>query len=158
MMVFSYLRNTLQLLEETGHLAYKPAATTMDPTLRLSASHDDPLPDTNISSYHRLIGKFLYLTLSHPDICFSVHKLTQVLAKPCTSHVQAANHFLRYHKAIPDRVCFSPPTPQLNYVLFPMPIGHHAPTHTIRPLVIVFSLVTHSFHGRRRSRILCSPF
>ncbi|KAJ0074882.1 hypothetical protein Patl1_34664 [Pistacia atlantica] len=87
---------TLQLLEDTGYLACKPTVVPMDPKLRLTATKGEPLP--NITHYRRLLGKLLYLTLSHPYITFVVHKLTQFLAQPRLPHLKVVYHLLRYLK------------------------------------------------------------
>ena len=90
---------TLQLLEDIGYLACKPASLLMDPKVPLSADEGDLL--TDISQYRHLIGCLLYLTLSRPDITFVVHKLSQFLAKPRMPHLKAIRHLLRYLKSIP---------------------------------------------------------
>lgn len=75
----------------------------MDPNSHFSRSDGDLLSEASISSYRRLVGKLLYLTLSRPDICFTVNKLTQFLAQPRVPHLQAANHLLRYLKGHPGQ-------------------------------------------------------
>ena len=72
--VFSQRHYTLQLLEDTGFLACKPATIPRDSKLRLSTNDVDPLSD--ISQYRSLLGLLLYLTLSRPDITFVVHQLS----------------------------------------------------------------------------------
>ncbi|RDX89147.1 hypothetical protein CR513_29162, partial [Mucuna pruriens] len=47
----------------------------MDPNLKLNSTDEDP--NSIPSMYKRLIGQLLYLTISRPDICFSIHKLSQ---------------------------------------------------------------------------------
>lgn len=69
---------TLQLLEDTGFLAYKPTLVPMDPQVQFTTTSVDVLSD--VSQYRRLIGRLLYLILSSPDIIFVVHKLNQFLA------------------------------------------------------------------------------
>ncbi|XP_021729332.1 uncharacterized protein LOC110696351 [Chenopodium quinoa] len=46
----------------------------------------DPLPDP--SSYQRLVGKLIYLTITRPDIAYTIQ--TQFMQQPYTSHMQAA--------------------------------------------------------------------
>ena len=60
----------LSLLEDIGFLAAKPASIPMDPNLELFASKGDLLLDNN--EYCRLIGRLLYLTISHPDLAHPV--------------------------------------------------------------------------------------
>ena len=69
----------------------------MDPNIHLNASDGELVPDS--SSYRRLIGKLLYLTLSRPDIGFAVHQLSQYVSQPRTPHLKDAHHLLRYLKA-----------------------------------------------------------
>ena len=97
--MLSQRQYTLQLLEDSGYLACKPSTVPMDPTIRLSATEGDLLPD--ITHYRRLVGKLLYLTLTRPDIAFAVHKLSQFMAKPRFPHLQAANKVLQYIKGSP---------------------------------------------------------
>ncbi|KAL5544289.1 hypothetical protein UlMin_008073 [Ulmus minor] len=76
---------TLQLLEDTGYLACKPANLPMDPKVSLSADAGDLLAD--ISQYRRLIGRLLYLTLSRPDITFAIRAYSD--AAPFSLHLKA---------------------------------------------------------------------
>ena len=86
----------LELLAETGQLAAKPIKSPMEQHTKLSNYHGDLL--TNPSQYRRLVGKLLYLTLTKPDIAYSVHQLSHFLAQPRQPHLQAANRILKYLK------------------------------------------------------------
>ncbi|XP_024026696.1 uncharacterized protein LOC112093108 [Morus notabilis] len=94
----------LQLLEDSGFLACKPATVPMDAKVILGADEGVLLSDA--SQYRRLIGRLLYLTITRPDITFAVHKLSQFLAKPRVPHLQAVHHLLRYIKASPGQGLF----------------------------------------------------
>ncbi|GMI76014.1 hypothetical protein HRI_001270600 [Hibiscus trionum] len=96
---FSQRRYALQLLEDTGSLAKKPADLPMVPSHKLTAADGDLLPDPQV--YRRLIGRLLYLTHSRPDIAFSVHHLSQFVASPRSSHLAAVHHLLAYIKRNP---------------------------------------------------------
>lgn len=107
--IFLSQRNyVLHLLEDTGFLGCKPTSIPMDPNLRLSADGSDLLNDP--TSYRRLIGRLLYLTVSRPDITFAVHKLSQYVARPCQSHLDAAYYLLRYLKGTPGQGILFQPT------------------------------------------------
>ncbi|XP_049358503.1 secreted RxLR effector protein 161-like [Solanum verrucosum] len=55
----------------------------------------------DVSQYQRLIGKILYLTITRPDIAYTVQTLNQFLQRPKVQHWQAALRVLRYHKNQP---------------------------------------------------------
>ena len=48
------------------------------------------------SQYRRLIGRLLYLTITQPDIMYSVHILSQFIQDPHQGHWDAAICILRY--------------------------------------------------------------
>lgn len=86
-------------MEDEGLLASKPSILPMDPNSKLSSEQGELLADP--THYRQLIGRLLYLTISMPDICFAVHKLSQFVAKPRAPHLQAAQLLLRYIKGSP---------------------------------------------------------
>ena len=87
---------TMSILEDTGMLACKPSTVHMEADLKLNAESGSQLPDPE--TYRRLIGRLLYLTISRPDICYTVHKLSQFVSDPRSGHMNAANILLRYLK------------------------------------------------------------
>ena len=91
--VMSQRNYVLQLLEDTRLLASKLTSLRMDPNVKMKANDGKELVD--VSSYRRLIGRLLYLTVSRPDIMFAVHKLSQYVTHPCQSHMAVANHLLQ---------------------------------------------------------------
>lgn len=87
-----------QILKDCGFFGAKPGSHPLVPSLQLSASSGTFLDSISAFYYRRLIGQLLYLQISCPDICFTVHKLSQFIAKPCTEHLKAADHLLHYIK------------------------------------------------------------
>lgn len=83
----SQRKYVLSLLDDTGFIDAKPASLPMDPNLKLSSMDGELLSD--VAQYRRIIGRLLYLTISRPDISFAVNKLSQYMAAPRTSHLDA---------------------------------------------------------------------
>ena len=83
----------LELLSDTGLLACKPANVPMDQLAKFRSSMGEAAPDPSL--YRRIIGKLLYLTLTKPDIFYSVHKLSQFMSSPQIPHLQAAYKVLQ---------------------------------------------------------------
>ncbi|CAH9133273.1 unnamed protein product [Cuscuta epithymum] len=102
--VLSQRKYTLDILNECGLLAGRPSLFPMEQNLKLRPDDDSPLVDA--SSYRRLIGRLLYLTVTRPDIVFSVSQLSQFLHKPRQTHLDAAIRVLRYLKQTPGQGIF----------------------------------------------------
>ena len=68
-------------------------------------------PDPSL--YRRIIGKLLYLTLTKPDICYSMHKLSQFMSSPQIPHLQVAYKVLKYLKKTPGQGLFLLATSEL---------------------------------------------
>ncbi|KAL5558898.1 hypothetical protein UlMin_035109 [Ulmus minor] len=94
----------LQILEDTGFLGCKPAATPMEVNVKLSQDDGEELSDPAL--YRRLIGKLLYLTITRPDLSYAVNKLSRFLSKPRLPHFQAAQRVLQYVKGTPIQGLF----------------------------------------------------
>lgn len=100
----SQRKYALDLLADTGLLASKPCAVPMDPSIPLSKESGTPMPDA--TPYRELIGRLLYLTITRPDITFSVHRLSQFLSAPTDIHMQSAHRIIRYLKSNPGQGLF----------------------------------------------------
>lgn len=97
----SQRKYTLDLLKEYGLDKCKPLRLPMDTHLKLQLGFGDPLP--NPEPYQRLVGKLIYLTISRPDIFFSIHVLSKFMHKPTVLHYQVALRVLRYLKGCPSQ-------------------------------------------------------
>ena len=87
----------LELLEETGLMACKPASIPMDPNVKLFSDKDQPILD-DPTVYRRMVGRPMYLTITRPDITFAVNKLCQFASAPQSLHLKAAYRVLHYLK------------------------------------------------------------
>ena len=86
----------LEVLIDSGMMGCKPMKTPMEQHLRLSKDEGELIDDH--SQYRRLIGKLMYLTLTRPDICYAVNRLSQFLSKPRHPHMVVALRVLQYIK------------------------------------------------------------
>lgn len=77
----------MDLLEDVGMLDSKGAPTPMTSTTILTPSVNDPPADGTL--YRRVFGKLHYLSFTHPDIAFTVSKLSQFMHNPRHSHWKA---------------------------------------------------------------------
>lgn len=69
----------------------------MDPNAKLSSFEGKPLDD--VSSYRRLIGRLLYLTISRSCITLAVHGLSQFISSTRQLHLASVHHLLQYFKS-----------------------------------------------------------
>ena len=65
-------------------------------TEKLSLTEGTPLGPHDSTHYRSIVGGLQYLTLTRPDISFSVNKICQYLHVPTPAHWTAAKRILRY--------------------------------------------------------------
>jgi histone deacetylase 1/2 len=87
------------LLAKVGMQHCKAAPTPLSSTERLSLAEGAPLGPEDCTRYRSIVGALQYLTLTRPDIVFSVNKVCQYLHAPTTSHWTAVKRILRYVRA-----------------------------------------------------------
>jgi hypothetical protein len=88
----------------------------MEPNIKLSREKGDLLSDPTV--YRRLIGRLVYLTITRPDISFSVQLLSQFMDSPRKPHMDAAYKVLRYIKSSPGQGIFFPASSSLHLKAF----------------------------------------
>ena len=82
-------------------LGSKPSSFLMEQHHQLSSDTGAPLSDP--SSYRRLVGRLIYLTITRPDLTYAVHILSQFMHYPRHGHWDAAYRLLRYLKFSPGQ-------------------------------------------------------
>lgn len=105
-------RYALELISESGLGGAKQVCTPLELNYKLtSVKYDEHInnelvEDDNIladpAKYQRLIGRLLYLTMTRPDIAFSVQVLSQFMHCPKQPHMYVALRVVRYIKKAPD--------------------------------------------------------
>ncbi|XP_073153642.1 secreted RxLR effector protein 161-like [Henckelia pumila] len=73
----------------------------MEENIRLLPTEGEVL--RNPSVYRRLVGRLIYLTITRPEISYSVHVLSQFMQEPRKPHLDAVHHLLRYLKGAPGQ-------------------------------------------------------
>jgi hypothetical protein len=97
--VISQRKYTLEIIDDVGFLGAKPVDFPMEQNLRLTNDQGEILNDA--SHYRRLVGRLIYLTITRPDIMYSVNILSQFMHAPRKPHWDAALRVIRYLKNNP---------------------------------------------------------
>jgi hypothetical protein len=101
----SQRKYTLEILKDGGILGAKLVNFPMEQNTKLSDVGElliDP------SQYRRLVGRLIYLTITQPDIIYSVHVLSRFMHAPRRPHMEAVLCVLRYLKNAPGQGLFFP--------------------------------------------------
>ncbi|OMO60730.1 Reverse transcriptase, RNA-dependent DNA polymerase [Corchorus capsularis] len=99
--VLSQRKYVLDILQEVGMLGTKPVLFPMEQNHKLAVDDSALLDDPG--AYRRLVGRLIYLTITRPEICYSVHILSQFMHQPRHGHWVAALRVLRYLKSAPGQ-------------------------------------------------------
>ncbi|XP_070054687.1 uncharacterized protein [Nicotiana tomentosiformis] len=84
----------------------KTIDTPIDTAIATRLDIDKPGSPVNETMYMSIIGSFLYLTASRPDIIFSVGMCARFQSSPRESHLKAAKRILGYLKGTQSMVIF----------------------------------------------------
>lgn len=80
----------------------KPVSTPMGVTEQLPCHDGVAFSDADATKYRSTVGALQYLTLTHPDISYSVNKVCQFLQASTETHWTVVKRILRYLK---DTAC-----------------------------------------------------
>ncbi|CAL8999194.1 unnamed protein product [Prunus brigantina] len=95
----SQRKYALEILKDYGFLGARPIAFPMDDTKL--CDRGELLKDPE--KYRRLVGRLIYLTITRPDITYSVHVLSRFMHEPRVPHMDAALRVVRYLKSTPGQ-------------------------------------------------------
>lgn len=127
---------------EQAHLSdSRSADTPLELNVKYALGDGVPLPDPTL--YRTLVGSLVYLTITRPDIAYTVHVMSKFVVCPTTVHWAAVLHILRYLRGF-----------QFQILLFPS-----SSSLVIRQIVsplkgFVYFLETLLFLGRVRNKTL----
>lgn len=85
------------LLDRTKMKDAKMVHSPMSTSSHLTKS--DGASAANLTEYRSIIGALQYLSMTRPDIAYTVNKLTQFMQHPSSTHFTALKRLLRYLKA-----------------------------------------------------------
>ncbi|XP_039167222.1 uncharacterized mitochondrial protein AtMg00810-like [Eucalyptus grandis] len=95
----------LEIISEAGLSECKLAVIPIEQNAKLTTAdflggtsqNDDPILK-DLTSYQKLIGKLIYLTITRPDISYAVQTLNQCMHSPKESHMNDALKVVKYLK------------------------------------------------------------
>ncbi|CAL8115735.1 unnamed protein product [Prunus armeniaca] len=102
----SQRKYVLDILDDVGYFGAKPVEFPMEQDLKLQPMVGDLLKDP--TQYRRIVGRLIYLTITRPDISFSVQVLSQYMNQPRKPHFDAAMRVLKYLKGTAGQGLFFP--------------------------------------------------
>jgi histone deacetylase 1/2 len=88
----------MDLLKRAGLLKCKPVTTPMSATTKLFQLDSPLLGSDDATDYRSIVGGLQYLTMTRPDISFSVNRVCQFLHSPTEEHLAAVKRILRFVK------------------------------------------------------------
>jgi len=95
-LLLSQERYATDIRTRSGMEHAKAVDTPLSPSEKLSLTVDDSLSPEDASRYRSVVGGLRYLTLTRPDLSFSINKVCQYLHAPTTVHWSAVKQILRY--------------------------------------------------------------
>ncbi|OMP05523.1 Integrase, catalytic core [Corchorus capsularis] len=111
--VLNQRKYALDILNETGMLGCRPCLFPMEQNHHLEKASGPILADPSL--YRRLVGRLLYLTVTRPDLCYSIQVLSQFLHSPRQEHLYAVMRVLRYIKCSPGQGIILPSNGSLEF-------------------------------------------
>lgn len=83
-------------LEESSLVESKPSKIPME--RHINIRNDKEKPFLNPTLYRSLVGKFIYLNITNPDLIFPIHWLSKFMGSPIEIHLCVLFKLIRYLK------------------------------------------------------------
>ena len=84
------------LLSKVGLTDSKTVSTPLELNVKLNTTNGELLSDATL--YQQLMGSLIYLTVTHPDLAYAVHLVSQFKSTPRSTRYAAVLCILRYIK------------------------------------------------------------
>ncbi|XP_034223842.1 uncharacterized mitochondrial protein AtMg00810-like [Prunus dulcis] len=97
----SQRKYALDILQDSGLLGACLDNFPMEQNLKLTPTDGALLHDP--TKYRRLVGRLIYLTVTRPDIAYSVRTLSEFMHQPRKPHWDTALRILKYVKGTPGQ-------------------------------------------------------
>ncbi|XP_028065759.1 uncharacterized protein LOC114268747 [Camellia sinensis] len=88
----SHAKYTFNLLAHAGLIDCKNVSTLVDPQTRLTPLDGHLLSDATL--YRQPVASLVYLTITHSDIAYAIHIVSQFMVAPCSLHYDALETLL----------------------------------------------------------------
>jgi hypothetical protein len=94
----SQAKYTTYILNRADMVSCKGVSTLLPSNSKWSVQDGEPLGPEDTTKYRSMVRALQYLTLTWPDISFSVNKVCQFLHLPTTTHLTAVKQILQFLK------------------------------------------------------------
>jgi hypothetical protein len=101
-LLLSQNKYALDILRRVSMTSCKPTPTPLSTSEKLSVHVGEVLGPDDATKYRSIVGGLQYLTLTRPNLAFSVNKVYQYLHCPTTVHLIAVKRILRFVKGTID--------------------------------------------------------
>lgn len=134
------IKYALNILEDSSFFGWKLVAFSIDSTLKLKPEDYNFLYDPSVC--RRLISKLIYLTITRPDLSYSIQLLSQFMFEHVQSHLDTAYRVPSYIKATSGQGLFFSATQTCILELTVTVIGLVAFVLGVASLSLPFSLIS----------------
>jgi hypothetical protein len=90
----------LDMLAEFNMLQCKPKHVPLPPGIQLLSDMNSSLVNPN--EYCQIVGKLLFLPITHPDLAYAFCTVSRYMSCPQQPHLDAVRYILRYLKKLAD--------------------------------------------------------
>ncbi|XP_013729639.1 uncharacterized mitochondrial protein AtMg00810-like [Brassica napus] len=97
----SQRKYVLDIIADTGMLGCKPVSIPLEQYHQLATDNGPVMTDPK--KYRRLVGRLVYLSITRPELCYTIHLLSQFMQKPREAHWNAALRVVRFLKGCPGQ-------------------------------------------------------